>query len=200
MGSSCPTWSCCRSCAGLGLGIRILGAVVDLFRDHGIEIIESTALITPLLARPGVLSRRAPTADEQRDIDFGYRFADAIAALDIGQTVAIKERAVVAVEAMEGTDAAIRRAGTLAGAGVTIVKVAKPSQDMRFDVPVVGLGTIEAMRAVGASALSVDAGKTLIIDGPAVIAAADEGDVTVVARPLAGESRADGDLGAGRSQ
>ena len=109
--------------------------------------------------------------------------ADAIAALDIGQTVAVRQQAVVAVEAMEGTDEVIARAGRLAGAGVSVVKVAKPNQDMRFDVPVVGVATIRAMRTAGASALSIDAGRTLVIDGDAVFSAADEAGITIVGRP-----------------
>jgi DUF1009 family protein len=108
--------------------------------------------------------------------------ADAIAALDIGQTIAVKHQAVVAVEAMEGTDEVIARAGHLAGPGVRIVKVAKPNQDMRFDVPVVGIATIQAMRVAGANALSVDAGKTLMFDGGAVVASADEAGITIVGR------------------
>jgi DUF1009 family protein len=129
-----------------------------------------------------VLTRRAPNAEERADFEFGYRMADAIAALDIGQTVAVKHRAVVAVEAMEGTDEAIARAGHLAGAGVVIVKVAKPNQDMRFDVPVVGVATIEAMRRAGATALSLDAARTLVIDGGAVFAAADDAGIAIVGR------------------
>ena len=128
----------------------------------------------------------APRADRRRAArtsTFGYRIADAIAGLDIGQTIAVKSAAVVAVEAMEGTDAVIARAGQLAGAGVRIVKVAKPNQDMRFDVPVVGVSTIEAMKAAGATALSVDAGKTLMIDGDAIIKAADEAGICIVGRP-----------------
>ena len=116
----------------------VIAAVADVMRDHGVELIDSTALLQPLLAGAGVLSERAPTGDEQKDLDYGYQIADAIAGLDIGQTVAVKHQAVVAVEAMEGTDEVIGRAGDLAGAGVTIVKVGKPGQDMRFDVPVVG--------------------------------------------------------------
>ena len=135
----------------------LIGAVAQVLRDKGIELIDSTSLLQPLLAKAGVLTRRAPTGEEQEDVAFGYRMADAIAALDIGQTIAVKHKAVVAVEAMEGTDEVITRAGHLAGAGVVIVKVAKPNQDMRFDVPVVGVATIEAMRAAGATTLSVDA-------------------------------------------
>ena len=161
----------------------LIGAVANVLRDNGIELVDSTSLIEPLLARPGVLTTRAPTDEEQKDFEFGYRMADAIAALDIGQTIAVKHRAVVAVEAMEGTDEVIGRAGHLAGPGVRIVKVAKPNQDMRFDVPVVGIATIQAMRVAGANALSVDAGKTLMIDGDAILASANEAGITIVGRP-----------------
>jgi hypothetical protein len=130
-----------------------------------------------------VLTRRSPTADEQADLAFGCGVADAIAGLDIGQTIAVRAAAVVAVEAMEGTDVVIARAGELAGPGVRIIKVAKPGQDMRFDVPVVGVATIEAMAAVGATLLSVDAGRTLLIDGEAVIRAADAAGIAIVGRP-----------------
>ena len=160
----------------------LIGAVADVLHDNGIELMDSTSLIQPLLARPGVLTKRQPTEDEQKDFEFGYRMADAIAALDIGQTVAVKHQAVVAVEAMEGTDEVIGRAGRLAGPGVRIIKVAKPNQDMRFDVPVVGTATMQAMRVAGANALSVDAGKTLMIDGDAVIASANEAGITIVGR------------------
>ena len=160
----------------------VIGAVARVLGQHGIEVMDSTALLEPLLAGPGVLTRRAPTADEQKDFEFGYRMADAIAALDIGQTIAVKHQAVVAVEAMEGTDEVIARAGRLAGAGCVIVKVAKPRQDMRFDVPVVGVATIEAMKAAGAAVLSVDAGRALVIDGDAVMAAADSAGISIVGR------------------
>jgi DUF1009 family protein len=162
----------------------LIGAIAGVLRDHGIELIDSTSFITPLLAKSGVLTKRAPTEDEQKDFEFGYRMADAIAALDIGQTIAVKHQAVVAVEAMEGTDEVIGRAGYLAGPGVRIVKVAKPKQDMRFDVPVVGVATIQAMRVAGAVALSVDAGKTLMIDGEAIVRSADEGGICIVGRAL----------------
>jgi len=120
----------------------LIAGVADVLRDHGIELLDSTAFLAPLLAGDGVLTRRAPTEEERADLEFGYRIADTIAGLDIGQTIALKSAAVVAVEAMEGTDAVIARAGHLAGAGVRIVKVAKPNQDMRFDVPVIGVSTI----------------------------------------------------------
>jgi DUF1009 family protein len=163
----------------------IIAAVADALKERGITLLDSTALLAPLLAAAGVLTRRAPNEEEQRDLDFGYRIADAIAGLDIGQTIAVKSAAVVAIEAMEGTDAVITRAGSLAGSGVRIVKVAKPKQDMRFDVPVVGVSTIETMQKVGATALSVDAGKTLMIDGDAIVHAADESGIAIVGRPSA---------------
>jgi len=162
----------------------LISAVADVMRDHGIELMNSTALLTPLLAPAGLLTTRAPSDDEQRDISFGYRMADAIAALDIGQSIAVKDSAVVAVEAMEGTDEMIRRAGRLAGPGARIVKVAKPNQDMRFDVPVVGVATVEAMAAAGVTALSIDAGRTLVFDCPALAAAADRAGIAIVARSL----------------
>ena len=160
----------------------LIAGVADALRDNGIDLIDSTAFLSPLLAREGILTRRRPDEAEESDLAFGYRIADAIAGMDIGQTIAIKSAAVVAVEAMEGTDAVIARAGQLAGAGVRIVKVAKPNQDMRFDVPVVGVSTIEAMKAAGASLLSVDAGKTLMIDGDAIIKTADEAGIAIVGR------------------
>ncbi|MGE0040205.1 MAG: LpxI family protein [Vicinamibacterales bacterium] len=160
----------------------LIAAVADVMRDHGVELIDSTSLLAPLLARPGVLTRRAPAPEEAADAAFGYRMADAIAGLDIGQTICVKALAVVAVEAMEGTDETIARAGRLAGEGVTVIKVAKPEQDMRFDVPVVGLPTIAAMRAAGATMLSVDAGKTLLLDGDRFVEAADEAGIAVVGR------------------
>ncbi len=160
----------------------IISGVVDLLRDNGIHMIDSTTFLQPLLATAGVLTRRAPTSDEQADLAFGYTIADTVAGLDIGQTIVVKSLAVVAVEAMEGTDAVITRAGQLAGPGTTVVKVAKPKQDMRFDVPVVGVPTIQAMAAVRASVLSIDAGKTLMIDGDAVCRAADAAGIAIVGR------------------
>jgi UDP-2,3-diacylglucosamine hydrolase len=160
----------------------LIGAVANVLRENGIELIDSTSLLTPLLARPGVLTRRAPTDAERKDFEFGYRIADTIAGLDIGQAIAVKHQAVVAVEAMEGTDEVIARAGHLAGPGVCIVKVAKPNQDMRFDVPVIGFATVQAMRVAGASALSIDAGKTLVLDGDAVFAAANEAGIAILGR------------------
>jgi DUF1009 family protein len=160
----------------------LISAIADVLRARGIELIDSTAFLTPLLARPGVLTSRTPSDAEVADFEFGYRMATIIAGVDIGQTIAVKDCAVVAVEAMEGTDEVIARAGRLAGPGVRIVKVAKPNQDMRFDVPVVGGPTIEAMRNAGASALSVDAGKTLMIGGDEMIRAADAAGIAIIAR------------------
>jgi DUF1009 family protein len=161
----------------------LISAVADVMRGEGIELLDSTAFLDPLVARDGVLTRRAPDDEERADFEFGYRMADEIAALDIGQTIVVKARAVVAVEAMEGTDDVIRRAGALAGQGTRVVKVAKPKQDMRFDVPVIGLATIQVMQDAGVSALSIDAGRTLVLDGSAVFAAADEAGIAVVGRP-----------------
>jgi DUF1009 family protein len=160
----------------------LISGVADVLRDHGIDLIHSTAFLAPLMAREGTLTRRAPTSEEQADLEFGYRVADAIAGLDIGQTIVVKSAAVVAVEAMEGTDAVIARAGQLAGPGACVVKVAKPNQDMRFDVPVVGISTIEAMKGAGATVLTVDAGKTLMIDGDAIVHAADDAGIAIVGR------------------
>ncbi len=160
----------------------LITAVADVLADHGIELENSTAFLQPLLAPSGVLTARAPTEDERADLEFGYRMADAIAGLDLGQTIVVKDRAVVAVEAMEGTDAVIARAGQLAGPGTRVVKVAKPAQDMRFDVPVVGVPTLIAMCDVGATVLSVDAGRTLVLDGEAFYTRADAQGLTVVGR------------------
>ena len=162
----------------------IISGIADVLRDNGIELVNSTAFLTPLLAKAGVLTARAPTADERADLEFGYRIADSIAGLDIGQTIAVKSAAVVAVEAMEGTDMVIARAGQLAGSGARIIKVAKPNQDMRFDVPVVGVPTIEVMKEAGATVLSVDADRTLMIDGDAIIKAADQAGITIVGRSV----------------
>jgi UDP-2,3-diacylglucosamine hydrolase len=160
----------------------LISAVADVMREHGVELLDSTAFLTPLLARPGRIASRPLTGPEESDLAFGYTMADAIAGLDIGQTVVVKDAAVVAVEAMEGTDAVIARAGRLAGPGTRVVKVAKPTQDMRFDVPVVGVPTVQAMRDAGATVLSVDAGKTLVFDLQELIRAADAAGIAVVGR------------------
>jgi DUF1009 family protein len=170
----------------------LIGAVAELMRERGVELVNSAAFLEPLLAGEGSLSERVPTEAEHKDLQFGYKMADAIAGLDIGQTIAVKHQAVVAVEAMEGTDETIGRAGHLAGPGVTIIKVAKPNQDMRFDVPIVGLATIQAMRVAGATVLSVDAGKTLIFDREAFVASANDAGIAVVGRSPSRRSLGEG--------
>lgn len=160
----------------------LIAAVADVLSDHGVTLMDSTALLPELVVQPGVLSRARPTDAMEKDFEFGGRMADLIAGADIGQAIVVKDRAVVAVEAMEGTDAIIARAGALAGPGTRVVKVAKPAQDMRFDVPVIGVATIASMKAAAADGLSVDAGRTLMLDGAAVIAAADEAGIVLVGR------------------
>jgi hypothetical protein len=160
----------------------LIAAVAGVLEDKGITLMDSTALLADLLAKPGVLTLRQPSDAMRADFEVGYRAADTVAGIDVGQMVVVKDKAVVAVEAMEGTDAVIARAGTLAGAGTRVIKVAKPSQDMRFDVPVIGVATIDAMKASGADGLSVDAGKTLFVDGDAVIDAANAAGIVIVGR------------------
>jgi DUF1009 family protein len=169
----------------------LIGAVAKVLNDEGITLMNSTELLEPLLARAGVLTRRGPGEQEQTDIEYGRRVGRHLAQYDIGQTVVIAGAACVAVEAMEGTDAAIERAAGIMRAvegdastlsrNLTVVKVAKPGQDMRFDVPVVGAKTIETMRSAGATCLAVDAGKCLLIDGERVIEAANAAGICVVA-------------------
>jgi len=169
----------------------LIGAVAKVLNDEGISLMNSTELLEPLLARPGVLTRRKPTEQEQKDVEYGRRVGRHLAEYDIGQTVVIAGAACVAVEAMEGTDATIQRAAEIMRAmegeastfsrNLTVVKVAKPKQDMRFDVPVVGVKTIDTMRDAGATCLAIDAGKCLLIDGERVIEAADGAGMCVVA-------------------
>ena len=171
----------------------LLGAVAKVLGDEGIVLESSTSLLEPLLAKPGVLTKRSPTDSEVKNIAYGRAVARHLAQYDIGQTVVIAEAACVAVEAMEGTDAAILRAGALLtplnatavdstlSRALTVVKVAKPNQDMRFDVPVIGQKTIEAMRQAGATCLAVDAGKCLFLDGPAIPEMANANDICIVA-------------------
>jgi len=169
----------------------LLGAVAKVLADEGITLEKSTWLLEPLLVKAGVLTKRAPSEQERKNIDYGRAVACNLAQHDIGQTVVIAESACVAVEAMEGTDATIERAGEIMRSlhgdastlsrSLTVVKIAKPNQDMRFDVPVVGLKTIEVMRAAGATCLAVDAGKCLLLDGDRVIEAADIVEIAMVA-------------------
>ena len=187
----------------LSLGTRntdsLLGAVAKVLADEGIMLENSTALLEPLLAKPGVLTKRAPSERERKNIEYGRTVARQLAEYDIGQTVVIAAGACVAVEAMEGTDATIERAGLLMQSlklgsdseskgetstlsrALTVVKVAKPGQDMRFDVPVIGLKTIETMVQAGARCLAVDAGRCLLLDGDEIIRAADAAGIAVCA-------------------
>jgi len=169
---------------------RLLGAVAKVLGNEGIELVSSTAFLEPLLAAEGVLTERAPDEDERRNIEYGLSVARAVAGFDIGQTVVVAAQACVAVEAMEGTDAAIERAGVLMKSleddastlerRLTVVKVAKPNQDMRFDVPVIGVATVEAMIRAGASCLSVEAGRTLLFDREKLMERAGEAGIAIV--------------------
>jgi DUF1009 family protein len=160
----------------------LIGGVAKILQSEGIQLEDSTLFLRPLLPKVGVQTRRQPTEEEQGNIQYGLKVARQLARLDIGQTVVISDRACVAVEAMEGTDATIQRAAILAnGKPLTIVKVSKEKQDMRFDVPVVGLPTIAAMKAAGATAISVDAGKTLLFDRESLLKQADECGISIVA-------------------
>lgn len=163
----------------------LISAVAEVLLKNGVTLMDSTELLVDLLARPGVMTTTRPSPAMLADFAFGYPIADTIGGLDVGQTIIVKDRAVVAVEAMEGTDEALARGGRLAGPGARIVKVAKPRQDMRFDVPVVGVATIAVMRAHGLDGLSIDAGRTLMLDGDDVLRAADEAGIVVVGRELA---------------
>jgi DUF1009 family protein len=181
----------------LNLPIRstdmLLGAVATVLGDEGIELISSTAFLEPLLAQEGVLTARAPDEDERKNIEYGLGVARAVAGFDIGQTVVVAAQACVAVEAMEGTDAAIERAGLLMRSlggdastlqrRLTVVKVAKPNQDMRFDVPVIGIATVETMIRAGASCLSVEAGRTLLFDRDSLLERAGQAGIAIVAAP-----------------
>ena len=160
----------------------LLGVVVDQFARRGIIMTPATDLAPQLLAKAGRLTRRGPTAAQEQDIAFGWQLAKEMGRLDIGQSVAVKGRAVIAVEAVEGTDACIRRAGELCPqGGFTVVKVAKPQQDMRFDVPTVGVSTIENLIAAGAGVLAIEAGKTILVDQAEVVAMADRHGLAIVA-------------------
>lgn len=159
----------------------LIGAFVDMLEAQGMEVVDSTLFLKPLLAPPGLLSRRAPDAGERADVEYGHEVAKQLAALDIGQTVVVAERACVAVEAMEGTDAAVERAATLSnGRRLVVVKVSKPNQDMRFDVPVIGTRTIDVMQRSNARVLAVDAEKTLLFERDLLLQKADEAGIAVV--------------------
>jgi DUF1009 family protein len=189
-----PDWRLAKVLFSLGTRNTdsLIGAVAKVLEDEGIHLISSTSYLEPLLAKAGVLTRRAPSEAEQKNIAYGRQAARRLAQDDIGQTVVIAEAACVAVEAMEGTDATILRAGEIMrsaahgaesalGRALTVVKVAKPNQDMRFDVPVIGLKTIDTMQQAGATCLAVDAGKCLFLDGEKIIEAADRAGISIVA-------------------
>src|SRR5437764_385199 len=163
----------------------LIGAVAAELASEGIELIDSTYFLQDHLPQVGTLTRRAPNERERGDIEYGLEVAREIARLDLGQTIVARARACVAVEAMEGTDATVRRAGTLACGRLTVVKAAKPGQDMRFDVPVVGVPTIETMIQAGATCLCVTAGKTLLFDREEMLRLADRRRIAVVAAPPA---------------
>ena len=188
-----PDWRLAKLLLSLDLRNTdaLLGAVAKVLADEGIMLENSTALLEPLLAKAGVLTKRVPSRQERKNIDYGRTVARGLGEYDVGQTVVIAGNACVAVEAMEGTDATIVRAGQIMASlepgksafdrNLTVVKIAKPKQDMRFDVPVIGVKTIEIMRAAGAVCLALDAGKCLLLDGDAVIVTADQTGITIVA-------------------
>jgi len=163
----------------------LIGAVAAVLESEGIHLVDSTTFLKPLIPAPGVLTKRAPDAREAADIAYGREIARRIAGLDLGQTVVIRDSACVAVEAMEGTDETIERAARIAGGNsLVVVKVSKPKQDMRFDVPVIGLKTVEVMQRCHVSALAMDAGRTLLFDRARVIEAADAAGIAIEAFPL----------------
>jgi len=160
----------------------LIGAIARVLHDEGIELVDSTQFLGPLLPSAGVLTRRSPDTSETADIEYGRKIAGQIAVLDLGQTVVVRDRACVAIEAMEGTDETIERAARIAGGKrLVVVKVSKPRQDMRFDVPVVGPRTIHVMGRTNATALAIDAGRTLLFDRDALIRAADQAGITIQA-------------------
>lgn len=163
----------------------LIGAIARVLEDEGIELVDSTAFLGRLLPQTGLLTRRAPDEAEGADIAYGRQIARQIAGLDLGQTVVIRDRACVAIEAMEGTDETIERAGRIAGGQrLVVVKVSKPRQDMRFDVPVVGRKTIDVMQRANATALAIDAGRTLLFERDELIRAANEAGIAIEAFPI----------------
>ncbi|HSQ23503.1 MAG TPA: UDP-2,3-diacylglucosamine diphosphatase LpxI [Pyrinomonadaceae bacterium] len=159
----------------------LIGAVANELAGEGIELIDSTFFLKDQLPQPGTLTKRAPDERERSDVEYGLEIARGIAGMDLGQTIVVRDRACVAIEAMEGTDAVIRRAGELVRGRLTVVKIAKPDQDMRFDVPVVGVPTIESMKQSGATCLCVSAGKTLIFDRSEMMSLANMSKIAIVA-------------------
>ncbi len=184
--SSLPDLTMIRMLAGLKQKNTdsIIGAVAKILGESGITLVDSTVFLKQLMSVEGPMTRRGLNDREKADVEYGRPIAHRIARMDIGQTVVVRDRAIVAVEAMEGTDAVIRRAGELAGnRKLTVVKVSKPNQDMRFDVPVVGVPTIKNMAGAGATALVLDAARTLILDMEGFRRLADENDIAVVGMP-----------------
>jgi len=172
----------------------LIGAVAKVLEEEGIHLVDSTMFLKPLLPDAGVLTRRAPSAQEAADIEYGLGIARHIAAKDIGQTVVVADSACVAVEAMEGTDETIVRAARFAnGRPLVVVKISKPRQDMRFDVPVVGLPTVESMKMAGATALAIDANRTLLFDREKLIAMANDAGIAIQAFPFAPAAEPTGD-------
>ncbi len=185
-GSSVPDLTMIRMLAGLKQKNTdaLIGGVAKVLEEAGITLIDSTAFLEPHMAPEGPLTRRDLNARERADVEFGRPIAHRIALLDIGQTIVVRDRAVVAVEAMEGTDATIRRAGELVNRrDLTAIKVSKPDQDMRFDVPVVGVPTVEVMAEAGVTALVIDAGRTLVLDRDKFRETADRHDIAVAGLP-----------------
>jgi len=168
----------------------LIGAIAGVLQQEGIELVDSTSFLGPLLPAAGLLTQRSPDPSEAADIAYGRSIGRQIAGLDLGQTVVVRDRACIAIEAMEGTDETIERAARLAGGQrLVVVKVSKPRQDMRFDVPVVGIKTIEVMRRANATALAIDAGSTLVLNRESVIGAADDAGIAIQA--FAPEPRTD---------
>jgi DUF1009 family protein len=159
----------------------LLRGIADELASEGIQIIDSTFCLSSIIAQEGVLTRKAPSAAQWDDIQLGIGVAKEIGRLGIGQTVVVRNRVIVAVEAVEGTDAAIRRGGQLAKSGCVVVKVSKPHQDLRFDVPAVGVETINTLRQVGGAVLAIEAGKAILIDKDEFLRAADDGGIAIVA-------------------
>ncbi len=185
-GSSLPDLTMLKLLAGLKHKNTdaLIGAVARVLEESGIELLDSTEFLKPHMAPEGTLTRRGFNSHEQADVEFGRPVAHKIALMDIGQTIVVRDRAVVAVEAMEGTDATIRRAGELAGGkDLTVIKMSKPKQDMRFDVPVIGPSTIRSMIDAGATALVLDAGRTLLVDRRHLVEMADAEGVAIVGLP-----------------
>jgi UDP-2,3-diacylglucosamine hydrolase len=174
----------------------LIGAVAKVLEKEGIELVDSTAFLKPLVPSAGILTKRKPDTRETEDIEYGLGVARHIAAMDLGQTVVVRDRACVAIEAMEGTDETIERAARITGgAELTVVKVSKPKQDMRFDVPVIGLPTVEVMKRCKATALAIDAHRTLLFDRPELIAAADAAGITIQAFEPGGAAQSSAEAG-----